>query len=448
MMNLKISSFFAIIAFLLVISLQNPVYGDTSEASIFPDWIRQSISLWVDGQISDADFLALIQNVLDNKILPDELESQEILKNTAKTVIQDIPELYEEKTSELIPYWVKDRAEWWVDGKINDLQFLRTIHYLREVGYLEYNPEKSIFSNDETFQSSLEKYLLNDKEILNITKETKWRTFSTEYEFEEKESIVDSVRITFNDITRVYEPIFYKFKVPTLTMQIIEFNNKNDLDDYWNSFENKDKVFESAYLSGNPNENSECLFNYTSKGALTSCIYENFIIHVIIFDQHNEHYNYDTSNLILDENEPTTRFMNEILKKLAFYKNDYVNSQLYEILQSDIQNEIQENIPQESSNPIQTVPKSIEPEKSAIQGVENFSCIRDDFGLVTISGQYYNDNQKRSQVELTISFLDAKGNIVGITSTTFTDLQEFESKRFVGHSKWNEYFHSCQIEIK
>ena len=260
-----------------------------------------NFAIWINGQISDSEFLALIQNILDKNILPDEIESEEILKNTAKTVIQDIPELYEEKTSELIPHWVKDRAEWWIDGKINDLQFLRTIHYLREVGYLEYNPEQSIFSNDETFQSSLEKYLLNDKEILNITKETKWRIFSTEYEFEEKEGVVDSVKITFNDITRVYEPIFYKFKIPTLTMQISEFNNKNDLDNYWNSFENKDKVFESAYLSGNPNENSECLFNYTSEGALTSCIYENFIIHVIIFDQHNEHYNYDTSNLILDK---------------------------------------------------------------------------------------------------------------------------------------------------
>ncbi|ABX13535.1 FxLYD domain-containing protein [Nitrosopumilus maritimus] len=443
-MNLKISSLFAITVLLLVISLQNPVFGDDSEPSIFPDWVRQTTSIWIDGQMSDSEFLALIQNILDKNIIPDEIKSQEILINTAKTVIQDIPELYEEKTLELIPYWVKDRAEWWIDGKISDLQFLRTIHYLREVGYLEYNPEQSIFSNDETFQSSLEKYLLNDKEILNITKETKWRTFSTEYEFEEKEGVVDSVKIIFNDITRVYEPIFYKFKVPTLTMQIIEFNNKNDLDDYWNSFENKDKVFESAYLSGNPNENSECLFNYTSKGGLTSCIYENFIIHVIIFDQHNEHYNYDVSDLILDETEPTTRFMSEILKKIAYFNNDHMSSQLHHILQKDIQ----ENISQDSSNPIQTVPKSIEPEKSAIQGVENFSCIRDDFGLVTISGQYHNDHLKRPQVELSISFLDAKGNTVGKTSTTFTDLQEFESKRFVGHSKWSEHFHSCHVEVK
>ncbi|RMW37596.1 MAG: hypothetical protein EA447_05445, partial [Nitrosopumilus sp.] len=375
MMNIKTTSLFGITLLMLTISLQSTAFAANSEAEIFPDWVRQATSIWINGQITDSEYLALIQNVLDKNILPGDIESQEILQNTAKTVIQDIPELYEEKTAELIPYWVKDRAQWWIDGKINDLQFLRTVHYLREVGYLEYNAQQSIFSNDQTFQSSLEKYLLNDKEVLNITKETKWRMFSTEYEFEEKEGVLDSVKIIFNDITRVYEPIFYKFKVPTLTMQISEFNNKNDLNNYWNSFESKDKVFDSAYMTGNPNNNSECLFNYTTEGALTSCIYDNLIVHVVIFDQHNEHYNYDDPNIILDENEPTTRFMSEILKKIAHYKNDYINSQLYHVLQGDIQ----ENI-SPGTSPIQTVPKSIEPESSAIQGIDNFSCTRDDFG--------------------------------------------------------------------
>jgi hypothetical protein len=445
-MNFKINSLLGITIFLILISFQSQAFGQNVEQKVFPEWVRQSTLIWIDGQISDSEFLALIQNVLDNNILPDEIESKEILKNVAKTVIEDIPELYEEKTSELIPYWVKDRAEWWIDGKITDLQFLRTIHYLREVGYLEYNPEKSIFSKDETFQSSLEKYLLNDEEILNITKETKWRLFSTEYEFEEKEGVVDSVKITFNDITRVYEPIFYKFKVPTLVMQISEFNNQNDLENYWNSFENRDKqkIFDSAYLNGKPNTNSECLFNYSSEGAITSCIYDNLIVHIIIFDKHGEHYNYDIEDLILGETEPTSRFTSEILKKISFYKNDYLNSNLHNVLQKE---NLDKNS-RESLNEIQIIPKSIELEDSVIQGIENFSCIRDDFGLVTISGQYHNDSVKRTQVELIISFLDNNGGIMGKTSTTFVDLKEFESKRFVGHSKWNENFHSCQIKIK
>lgn len=443
MINFKSSSLLGLAIFFVLLSFGGQAFAQNMEE--IPSWVKQATEIWIDGQISDAEFLALIENVLEKNIIPEEVDSEQNLEHTAKTVINDIPELYEEKTSEIIPHWIKDRAEWWVEGKINDTQFLGTIHYLREVGYLEYTPEKTIFSNDETLNSSLEKFLLNDKEILNILKQTKWRLISTEFEFEEKEGVVDSVKIIFTDITRVYEPIFYKFKVPSLTIQISEFNSHNDLDNYWNSFGDRSKkeIFDSSYMIGNPNENSQCIFNYKSKGAVTSCVYDNLIFQVIIFDQHGEHYDYDTINLVLDETEPTTRFASEILKKISYYKNDYINSQLIHVLEYANQDKDSDKI-----DGIQTVPKSIEPEESAIRGIDNFSCTRDDFGLVTISGQYQNDGTRRTQVDLIISFLDNEGTEIGKTSTTFSDLQEFESKRFLGHSKWNENFHSCQIKIE
>lgn len=340
-MNFKTSSLLGIIILLVLLSFQGPVFGQNMDEKIIPDWIRQSTSIWVNGQISDSEFLALIENVLEKNILLEDMESEQILKQIAKTVINEIPELYQESNSELIPPWVKDRAEWWIEGKITDTQFLRTIHYLREVGYLEYNSEKSIFSSDETFQSSLERFLLNEKEILNIIKQTKWRVLSTEYEFEEKEGVIDSVKIIFTDITRVYEPIFYKFKVPSLTMQISEFNNQNDLNNYWNSFKDKDKqkIFNSAYMTGNPNKNSECLFDYVLKGAITSCTYNNIVFQVIIFDQHNEHFNYAQKDFVFDETEPTSRFSSEILKKIGYYKNNSVNP-LYHVFQKNIQDNL------------------------------------------------------------------------------------------------------------
>lgn len=445
MINFKTISLSGMIFFLVLISIPIQTFGQNVDEKIFPDWVKQATEIWVNDQITDSEFFALIETVLDKKIVIEKIESKENLKHTAKMVINDFPELEEKNSLELIPSWVKDRAEWWIDGKITDAQFLRTIHYLREVGYLEYNPEKSIFSNDETYQSSLERFLLNDKEVLNITKETKWRILSTEYGFEEKEGVVDSVKILFTDITRVYEPIFYKFKVPTLVMQISEFNDQNDLNNYWNSFEDRSQqeIFDSAYLVGSPNKNSKCIFNYNSNGAMTSCMYDNLIVQVIIFDQYGEHFDYNDDQLILDETEPTSRFSSEILNKISIYKNEYINSQLHHVLQKNIIGDNENS----SENKAQIIPKSIEPEKSVIHGVENFSCTRDDFGLVTISGQYYNDHLKRSQAVLTISFLDDKGNVIGKTSTSLYDLKEFESKRFVGHSKWNENFYSCQVLV-
>ncbi|MGY5143579.1 MAG: hypothetical protein ACW9XH_03765 [Candidatus Nitrosopumilus sp. bin_32a] len=441
-MNLKNTLFLGMSALFILLSFQGLAFGENIEEKIFPTWVKQATEIWIDGQISDSEFLALMENILEKNILPEEIESKEILKHTAKTIIHDIPELYVENSFELIPHWVKDRAQWWIEGKISDVQFLRTVHYLREVGYLEYTPEKNIFSNDNTLQSSLEKYLLSDEDILKIIKKTKWRIISTEYEFEEKEGVIDSVKIVFTDITRVYEPIFYKFKVPSITMQISEFNNQNDLDNYWNSFEDrsKEKIFDSSYMTGTPNENSQCLFNYNSKGAVTSCIYDNLITQVIIFDEYGEHFTYDVENLVLDETELTSRISGEILKKISYYKNDKINSHLHHVLQKDSSTD--------SLNQVQTVPKSMKLEESLLQGVQNFSCVRDDFGLVTISGQYHNDNLKRNQVDLSILFLDKDGNTMGNASTTFYDLKEFESKRFVGHSKWSENFYSCKISIE
>ncbi|MCE2615122.1 MAG: hypothetical protein LVO36_04380 [Nitrosopumilus sp. (ex Thoosa mismalolli)] len=428
----------------VLISFQNEIFAEND--SIFPQWIRQSTEIWVNGDITDAEYLALVENVLNNDILPMEIVDGENLKHTAKMVAKDIPELSQDVDLELIPLWTKDRAQWWIEGKITDEQFLRTVHHLRESGYLEYSPEKSYFSEEQTFQSNLEKYLLTNKEILNIIKETKWRILSTEYEFEEKQGVMDSVRIMFTDISRVYEPSFYKFKVPSLILQIAEFNDQNDLDNYWNSFErnNNATIFETSYLSTDLNENSKCFFDYKINGAMTSCNYENMVFHVVIFDEYAEHYDYNKNEIGLDETKPTTRFASEILDKINFYHNDNVNTKLYKTLQKETSSEPIEEI--ESLQ--RMVPKSIEPETSSIQGVENFSCTKDDFGLMTVSGLYNNDNIKRDQVDLIISFYGKNGDILGKTGTTFYDLEEFEVKRFLGHTKWKGNFHNCQIEIR
>jgi len=169
-------------------------------------------------------------------------------------------------------------------------------------------------------------------------------------------------------------------------------------------------------------------------------MYDDLIVQVLIFDQHGEHFDYDVNNLILDETEPTSLFSGEILKNISDFKNDRINSLLHQILQN-------KNL-DTSLNQVQSIPKSVELEESVRQGIQNFSCTRDDFGLVTISGLYNNDDIKRTQVNLDISFLDNEGTSIGKTSATFNDLKEFESKRFLGHSKWSENFHSCQISIE
>ena len=448
-MNSSYGVLIGLVSVLTLVTFEDQVFAESDDESIFPQWIRQSTEIWINGDMTDAEYLALIENVLNNNnsILPIEIADEKNLKHTAKIAIKDIPELSHNADMGLIALWIKDRAQWWVEGKITDEQFLRTIYQLRESGHLKHNLGTGYFTAEgQTFESSLERYLLTEKEILNITKQTKWRILSTEHEFEEKEGVTDSVRIMFTDISRTYEPVFYKFKVPSLVLQIAEFSDQNHLENYWSSFEREsnESIFKTSYLSTSPNKNSQCFFDYKSNGAMTLCNYNNMVFHVVIFDEYGEHYNYNKNQISLDETEPTSRFASEILNKINFYNNDNLNTLLYKTMHKEI-----EAGPVKDTEPsFKIVPRSIDPEALSLQGVENFSCIKDDFGLVTVSGKYNNDNVKREQVDLTVSFYDSSGNILGKTGTTLYNLGEFEVKRFLGHAKWNTNFHDCQIEIR
>ena len=150
-------------------------------------------------------------------------------------------------------------------------------------------------------------------------------------------------------------------------------------------------------------------------GAMTFCSYDNMIFHVVIFDEYAEHYDYNKNEIILDETEPTTRFASEILNKINFHHNDNLNTLLHKTMQKETEPEKVEK--QESYT--KNCSKSIEPEISSIQGVDNFSCTKDDFGLVTVSGMYNNGNVKREQVDLIISFYDKNGQILGKTGQLF-----------------------------
>ena len=51
-------------------------------------------------------------------------------------------------------------------------------------------------------------------------------------------------------------------------------------------------------------------------------------------------------------------------------------------------------------------------EKDKKYGIQKFSCIKDEFGLITISGQFNNDKIKKDKVSLEIMFLDHENNVI------------------------------------
>jgi len=149
------------------------------------------------------------------------------------------------------------------------------------------------------------------------------------------------------------------------------------------------------------------VFDYFEEGAITICKTNEYVIQSTIFDKYQEHFGYDQKELQLKQEEITTRIVEEILKtidKKNSIDNDY---ELYEILESTTRNNEKEGIGRENTGKQN---KITDMEKDKKYGIQKFSCVKDEFGLITISGQFNNNEIKKDKITLEILFLDNDQN--------------------------------------
>ncbi|MFB5606665.1 MAG: hypothetical protein ACE5RG_01035, partial [Candidatus Nitrosomaritimum yanchengensis] len=76
-------------------------------------WIRNNAKWWVQGGISDTEFISGIQYLIKEEIM--------IIPDT-KTAQNSAPKS--------IPEWVKNNADWWSQGLISDDDFVKGIQFL------------------------------------------------------------------------------------------------------------------------------------------------------------------------------------------------------------------------------------------------------------------------------------------------------------------------------
>ena len=315
--------------------------------------------------------------------------------------------------------------------------------------------------------SKLKKFLPTEKELDEITLRTVWRYVDKQSELDDKEKI-EVIQALARDIGRVYDPVVNKYKVATIQMEIIKFNDFKKLEKYWSDKKNSSlkNLYDNAYLVGKPNEMTECLFNYSNDGAMTICKTNGFMIQSIIYDKYQEHYAYAKpqtgfKKLELNQDEITTRIVDIILGKIQNNTEIKNNKELYMILESNreiIQREQnKENKEREEIERTNEQNKFIEEknknkqlgiEKDKKYGIQNFSCLKDEFGLITISGQYNNNQIKKDKVVMEILFLDYDNEVIFKNKANLLEIDKFETKRFLGNLKINENFSTCTIQIK
>ena len=302
--------------------------------------------------------------------------------------------------------------------------------------------------------SKLIKLLTTENKLEEITHRIIWEYVDKQSTLDEEIGI-ETMTALLRDISRVYDPIVNKYKVSTIQIEIIKYEDKYEFGYYWDKVSNSsiEKIFNNAYLVGSPNDDIDCMFNYSKEGAMTICKTDEYIIQSIIFDKYEEHFTYNklkigTEKLELNQNEMTVRVVEEILKNIEKYGNIKNNYELYKILKPNI--EIKENSGKKItgiSDSIEDKNKSLGLEKNKKYGIQNFSCIKDEFGLITISGQFNNNQIKKDKISLEILFLDYEQNIIFKNTANLLEIKEFETKRFLGNTKIGKSFATCTIKV-
>ncbi|MGH1567924.1 MAG: hypothetical protein ACRBBZ_01780 [Nitrosopumilus sp.] len=92
-----------------------------SSNSKLPIWIRTNVEWWAQGVIDDSEFVSGIQYLIKEGVV----------------IIPETIKLEGEITSDEIPSWIKNNAEWWSQGLLTDNDFIKGIQFLIEHGIIE-----------------------------------------------------------------------------------------------------------------------------------------------------------------------------------------------------------------------------------------------------------------------------------------------------------------------
>ena len=189
--------------------------------------------------------------------------------------------------------------------------------------------------------SKLIKLLPAENRLEEITYRTIWKYVDKSSTLDEEVGIETTTAI-LRDITRVYDPIVNKYKVPTILIEIIKYDDIYELEYYWDEISSTtmEGMFHNSYLIGSPNENVNCMFNYSAEGGITLCMTDEYIVQSIIYDKYQEHFSYNKlkigpKKLEINQDEMTTRIVQEILKNIEKNKDVEVDYELFKILKSN-----------------------------------------------------------------------------------------------------------------
>ena len=300
---------------------------------------------------------------------------------------------------------------------------------------------------DEKVMTSFEKnYILTEDDVKDIFG-SRWEIIKTENMLDNTDTDMLSSKIILKDTTQFFEPILKKLKLSSIIVELYQFDYEFEQEEFWYMEDYDRTIFDAALKSGFSETTGSCFFENSREGGMSGCSYDDIIIQVTIFDPYMQHYRYNNSqhseNISNLENEPTLKIVNKILEKINNSKHRDFTDNLIDVLDNGHTEKIISDEMEYTTDPD---PKT-DPETALKAGINQFTCKKDDFGIVTVAGEFVNGVGFINDAKITISITDKNEDVIVTDSNNFHSVEKYDIRKFVAYIKTDEKFYDCAVEI-
>ena len=297
---------------------------------------------------------------------------------------------------------------------------------------------------EKELETEFEHYILTQDDLRGLF-DRYWKIIKVDTDLSDTEFLSSTVII--RDGEREFDPVYKKNKIPAITVEIYQFEFGSDQEDFWLVDEYEQSISDLASISGFSETTGDCFFENSIEGGMSGCSYENIIIQVTTFDLYEKHLRTIKKDVRL-ESEPTLKVLNKVIEKINDFKGrdhgvDVVNVLLDKIDRNQI---VGKDLKQDKE--FKEIDTNTDPEDSLRDGINYFSCKKDDFGVVSIAGEFANGVGFVDGAKITISLTDGNDDIIISDSNNFDQIEKYDTRKFVAYVKTNERFNDCNVEIK
>ncbi len=349
-----------------------------------------------------------------------------------------------------LPFWIKNDAKKWSLDEIPIQDFKDVLDFLIKEQFIDIEPSNFIIPESIpplTQKQILLTYFPTDDEKNKFEPFT-WKYFEDhsrgifQYRAQDSLSIQTSVGKILYDLSRPYDPIYNENQVPYILMELYQYESNEDAKSFVDKYPRVyNAFFDQSDMSGTSDLTGDCMYNNQKNFVEASmdeihmiiCIYEDLALLITAYEDYpnvNSSLVFNIADIMFEKihNANESPKLHQILKQNSF----------------EVQPESKSESSQEPNNPSSQNDSEL---SGAKLGIQNFTCIKDDFGMIEINGEFANSEKFFERIVFSIILKSYDGTKLAQGDSEILDIEPFEIRKFDGYVELNEPFYECSAVI-